>query len=566
MAGQGAIKRALISVTDKTGVVDFARQLVDAYGAEVVSTGGTARVLEEAGIPVRPIEDFTGFPEMMDGRVKTLHPKVHGGLLARRDSEQHMAEAAEHGIQMIDLVCVNLYEFEKTVAKPDVTFADAIEHIDIGGPSMLRSAAKNADSVTVVCDPDDYATVLAEMAEHEGATTLETRRALQYKVYATTARYDAAISSWMAGQLVATGATPQERGLANAAVGGAEAHQTQPLLDADGEFAAADRFGMVLEKAQDLRYGENPHQNAAVYRFADGCGEPFSSASPLVGAEQIQGKPLSYNNFLDADAAWNAVREFDEPAVVILKHQNPCGSAVAEDVTTAYDRAFACDPKSAFGGIIAVNREVPLSLVQHFADVNKQFVEVLIAPSYTPEALERLAKRTNLRVLATGGAEGHAALEMRSVDGGVLVQHVDTVTEDPATFTCPTDRKPTDAEMSDLLFAWKVCKTVKSNAILLAKDLAGIGMGPGQPNRVDSALFACERAEDYCEREGIEPGGFACASDAFFPFRDNVDVLAEHGVTAIIQPGGSVRDDESIQACNEHGIAMIFTGTRHFRH
>ena len=544
MAGQGAIKRALISVTDKTGVVDFARQLVDAYGVEVISTGGTARVLVEAGIPVTPIEEFTGFPEMMDGRVKTLHPKVHGGLLARRDSAQHMAEAAEHGIKMIDLVCVNLYEFEKTVAKPDVTFADAIEHIDIGGPSMLRSAAKNADSVTVVCDPDDYAAVLAEMAEHDGATTLETRRALQYKVYSTTARYDAAISNWMAGQLPA-----------------AEADE----VVSEG-FEPPATLDLHLEKAQDLRYGENPHQAAAVYRFADDFAAMGSSASPLVGAEQLQGKPLSYNNFLDADAAWNAVREFDEPAVVILKHQNPCGSAVAEDVTTAYDRAFACDPKSAFGGIIAVNREVPFELVQHFADVNKQFVEVLIAPSYTPEALERLAKRTNLRVLATGGAEGHAALEMRSVDGGVLVQHVDTVTEDPATFTCPTDRKPTDAEMSDLLFAWKVCKTVKSNAILLAKDLAGIGMGPGQPNRVDSALFACERAEDYCEREGIEPGGFACASDAFFPFRDNVDVLAEHGVTAIIQPGGSVRDDESIQACNEHGIAMIFTGTRHFRH
>ena len=544
MADQGAIKRALISVTDKTGVVDFARTLADTYGVEIVSTGGTARVLEEAGIPVRPIEDFTGFPEMMDGRVKTLHPKVHGGLLARRDSVQHMAEAAEHGIQMIDLVCVNLYEFEKTVAKPDVTFADAIEHIDIGGPSMLRSAAKNADSVTVVCDPDDYAAVLAEMAEHDGATTLETRRALQYKVYSTTAHYDAVISTWMAGQLPA-----------------AEADEV-----ASEGFEPPATLDLHLEKAQDLRYGENPHQTAAVYRFADDFAAMGSSASPLVGAEQIQGKPLSYNNFLDADAAWNAVREFDEPAVVILKHQNPCGSAVAEDVTTAYDRAFACDPKSAFGGIIAVNREVPLSLVQHFADVNKQFVEVLIAPSYTPEALERLAKRTNLRVLATGGADGHATLEMRSVDGGMLVQRVDTVTEDPATFTCPTDRKPTDAEMADLLFAWKVCKTVKSNAILLAKDLAGVGMGPGQPNRVDSALFACERAEDYCERMGIEASGFACASDAFFPFRDNVDVLAEHGVTAIIQPGGSVRDDESIQACNEHGIAMIFTGVRHFRH
>ena len=540
------ISRALISVTDKTGVVEFAQSLVSDYGVEIISTGGTARVLEEAGVPVIPIEEFTGFPEMMDGRVKTLHPKVHGGLLCRRDSEQHMAEAAEHGIQMIDLVCVNLYEFEKTVASPDVTFADAIEHIDIGGPSMLRSAAKNNDSVTVVCDPDDYARILDEMSMHAGCTTLGTRRHLAAKVYTRTASYDTAISAWLNSYL------------ANEDAGAAGT--TAPA------FVPPAAFDLHLEKAQDLRYGENPHQTAAVYRFADSFGNFVSSASPLVGAEQIQGKPLSYNNFLDADAAWNAVREFEEPAVIILKHQNPCGSATGEDVTEAYDRAFACDPKSAFGGIIAVNREVPLSLVEHFADVNKQFVEVLIAPSFTPEALERLSKRPNLRVLATGGADGHAQLEARTVDGGMLVQCVDTVDEDHSTFTFPTTRKPTDAEMEDLIFAWKVCKTVKSNAILIAKDRAGIGMGPGQPNRVDSALLACQRAEEACERMGVEAGGFACASDAFFPFRDNVDVLAAHGVTAIIQPGGSVRDDESIQACDDHGIAMVFTGTRHFRH
>lgn len=540
------ISRALISVTDKTGVVEFAQSLVSDYGVEIISTGGTARVLEEAGVPVIPIEEFTGFPEMMDGRVKTLHPKVHGGLLCRRDSKQHMAEAAEHGIQMIDLVCVNLYEFEKTVASPDVTFVDAIEHIDIGGPSMLRSAAKNNDSVTVVCDPDDYARILDEMSVHAGCTTLGTRRHLAAKVYTRTASYDTAISTWL------------NTYLANEDAGAAGT--TAPA------FVPPAAFDLHLEKAQDLRYGENPHQTAAVYRFADSFGIFASSASPLVGAEQIQGKPLSYNNFLDADAAWNAVREFEEPAVIILKHQNPCGSATGEDVTEAYDRAFACDPKSAFGGIIAVNREVPLSLVEHFADVNKQFVEVLIAPSFSPEALERLSKRTNLRVLATGGADGHAQLEARTVDGGMLVQCVDTVDEDPSTFTFPTTRKPTDAEMEDLIFAWKVCKTVKSNAILIAKDRAGIGMGPGQPNRVDSALLACQRAEEACERMGVEAGGFACASDAFFPFRDNVDVLAAHGVTAIIQPGGSVRDDESIQACDDHGIAMVFTGTRHFRH
>ena len=544
MGSEGRIERALISVTDKTGIVEFAHALVENFGVEVISTGGTAKVLEEAGISVTPIEEFTGFPEMMDGRVKTLHPKVHGGLLARRDSKKHMAEAEEHGIKLIDLVCVNLYEFEKTVANPDVTFEDAIEHIDIGGPSMLRSAAKNNDSVTVVCDPADYDAILEEMHVHGGATTKNTRRRLAAKVYTRTAAYDTAISMWLNTYL----------------------ELQDEAIDPDDPFDIPSVFGMQLTKVQDLRYGENPHQTAAVFRFGSDFEQLGSSPNPLVGAEQIQGKELSYNNFLDADAAWNAVREFDEPAVVILKHQNPCGSAVADDVTTAYDRAFACDPKSAFGGIIAVNREVPLSLVEHFADVNKQFVEVLIAPSYTPEALERLSRRQNLRVLATGGAEGHAKLELRSVDGGMLVQCVDTVDEDPSEFTCPTSRKPTDQEMRDLLFAWNVVKTVKSNAILVAKDQAGIGMGPGQPNRVDSALLACERAEDACERMGVEPTGFVAASDAFFPFRDNVDVLAEHGVTAIIQPGGSVRDDESIKACDDHDIAMIFTGTRHFRH
>ncbi len=536
------IKRALVSVTDKTGVVEFVKALEDEFGVEVISTGGTARVLSEAGVKVVPIEQYTGFPEMMDGRVKTLHPKVHGGLLARRDDPKHMAEAAEHGIGMIDLVVVNLYEFEKTVAKPDVTYADAIEHIDIGGPSMLRSAAKNAASVTVVVDPEDYDGILGEMRSHNGATTLATRRELQLKVYETTALYDTAIATWLADQL-------------DAEEGGAEAESGLP-----------DEFGVWLEKADDLRYGENPQQAAAVYRFADEFAELGSSEHPLVGAEQIQGKPLSYNNYLDADAAWNLVREFDEPACVILKHQNPCGSAVAEDITSAYDRAFACDPKSAFGGIIACNREVPYELVEHFADENKQFVEVIIAPGFSEDAKARMAKRPNLRVLATGGVGKTPELEMRSIDGGVLVQRVDRVVEDPATFTVPTKRKPTDDEMAELLFAWKVCKGVKSNAILISRGKAGIGMGPGQPNRVDSALLACERAEDYCEREGVERGSFACASDAFFPFRDNVDVLAEHGVTCIIQPGGSKRDDESIEACDEHGIAMVFAGARHFRH
>ena len=535
------IKRALISVTNKTGIVEFAQALEAEFGVEIISTGGTARVLKEAGVKVIPIETYTGFPEMMDGRVKTLHPRVHGGLLCRRDSCDHLADAQAHDIGMIDLVCVNLYEFEKTVEDPHVTFADAIEHIDIGGPSMLRSAAKNNDFVTVVSDPVDYSAVLTEMRENDGATTRETRRRLALKVFQTTAAYDGAIAAYLSGVIT----TEKEEG-SEAAV---ESTEKFPRI-----------FTIEATKEQDLRYGENPQQSAAFYRLPD------ASEHSLARAQQIQGKPLSYNNLLDTDAAWTAVREFSEPAVIILKHQNPCGSAVAENIVEAYDRAFSCDPTSAFGGIIAANREIPLEFVEHFADIQKQFVEVFIAPSYTAEARERLSKRKNLRVLATGGITHGGGLEVRTVDGGLLVQDLDLACEDAKTFSVPTKRQPTSDEFDDLLFAWKVCKTVKSNAILIAKDRMGLGMGPGQPNRVDAALLACERAEQACERRGIAAAGLVAASDAFFPFRDNVDTLAAHGVTAIIQPGGSVRDEESIEACNEHGIAMVFTGVRHFRH
>ena len=537
----GVIKRALISVTDKTGLVEFAQVLESEFGVEIISTGGTARVLKEAGVKVIPIETYTGFPEMMDGRVKTLHPRVHGGLLCRRDNRDHIADAQAHDIGMIDLVCVNLYEFEKTVEDPHVTFADAIEHIDIGGPSMLRSAAKNNDFVTVVSDPADYSAVLTEMRENGGATTRDTRRRLALKVFQTTAAYDGAIAAYLSGVIT----TGKEEG-SEAAV---ESTEKFPRI-----------FTIEATKEQDLRYGENPQQSAVFYRLPD------ASEHSLARAQQIQGKPLSYNNLLDTDAAWTAVREFSEPAVIILKHQNPCGSAVAENIVEAYDRAFSCDPTSAFGGIIAANREIPLEFVEHFADIQKQFVEVLIAPSYTAEARERLSKRKNLRVLATGGITHGGGLEVRTVDGGLLVQDLDLACEDARTFSVPTKRKPTSAELDDLLFAWKVCKTVKSNAILVAKDRMGLGMGPGQPNRVDAALLACERAEQACERRGIAAAGLVAASDAFFPFRDNVDTLAAHGVTAIIQPGGSVRDEESIEACNEHDIAMVFTGVRHFRH
>ncbi len=522
------VKRALVSVTDKTGVAEFARALHDEFGVEIVSTGGTAKAIEAAGVPVRPIDDLTGFPEMMDGRVKTLHPKVHGGLLAKRDNAEHMRQAEEHGIGMIDMVVVNLYAFEKTV-ESGAEFGTCIENIDIGGPSMLRSAAKNFESVAVVTEPSTYDAILDEMRANDGATTRETRVKLALKVFQTTNAYDGAIARWLGCQLGETEEYPETRDI-------------------------------HLVKQQGLRYGENPHQSAAFYRV-----DEFATPHSLVNAEQLNGKELSYNNILDTDACWNIAREFDEPAVVILKHQNPCGSATAADVATAYDKAFACDPKSAFGGIIAANVEVSLAMVEHINE-NKQFVEVLIAPSYEPAALELLQQKKNLRVLRTGGVDAPAAVEFRSVDGGMLAQTVDRVTEQPAEFTVPTKRKPTDEEMHELLFAWKVCKGVKSNAILVSKDHAGIGMGPGQPNRVDSAKLACERAHEACERMGVAPDGLVCASDAFFPFRDGLDQLASYGVTAVIQPGGSVRDEEVIQACDEHGIAMVFTGHRHFRH
>lgn len=548
-----AIKRALLSVTNKDGICEFATRLVHDFGVEILSTGGTARVLEAAGITVTHVEDYTASPEMMGGRVKTLHPRIHGGLLCRRDNERDLQDARENNIPMIDLVCVNLYAFEKTIETPGCTLEDAVEHIDIGGPSMLRSAAKNFAAVTTVCDPADYERVLAEMHAHAGHTTLALRSELARKVFATTAHYDTAITAYLTST-----ANKQAVNEQTAHIGGADACTTPNEAPFSQPFP--EQFTCTYTKQMDLRYGENPHQRAAFY------GEAAANAHSVAKATQLQGKELSYNNLLDTDAAWSAVCEFTAPAVVILKHQNPCGSAVASTVTEAYKRAFACDPKSAFGGIIAANREVDLDFVTEFADVNKQFVEVIIAPSFSSAALERLSKRKNLRVLATGGLDHEEALELKSIGGGLLVQTRDSVSEAPEDFTCVTTKKPTTSQMQDLLFAWKVCKTVKSNAILIAKNNAGIGLGCGQPNRVDSAIMACERAAEAAERMGIAANDFACASDAFFPFRDDVDELAKRGVSCIIQPGGSIRDEECIAAANEHGIAMIFTGYRHFRH
>ncbi|HZL06415.1 MAG TPA: bifunctional phosphoribosylaminoimidazolecarboxamide formyltransferase/IMP cyclohydrolase [Coriobacteriia bacterium] len=514
------VKRALVSVTDKSGVVEFCRALADEFGVEIVSTGGTAKVLAEAGVPVRPIDDLTGFPEMMDGRVKTLHPKVHGALLGRRDVPEHMAAAAEHKIELIDMVVVNLYAFEKTVARENVTLEDAIENIDIGGPSMLRSAAKNFDAVAVVTDPASYSDVLAELRANDGATTYPTRKRLATEVFRLTSAYDSAIWMYLS-----------------------EYRQTP--------FPVEARFR--LEKVQDLRYGENPHQQAAFYRRMD------AKEHTLARAEQLQGKELSYNNILDTDACWSAVREFAEPACVIVKHMNPCGTAIDDDIVVAYKRAYEADPISAYGGVMAFNRTVVAELIEAIS-ANKQFVEVMIAPDYAPAALELLAAKPNLRVLRTGGvrpAGGHS--ESRAVEGGVLVQTSDSVTEDPATFTVVTRRQPTSQEMEQLIFAWKVAKSVKSNAILLARDFVSVGVGAGQMNRVNSARIAVEAAGDKAV-------GAVCASDAFLPFPDTLEVVAAAGVTALIQPGGSIRDEAAIAKADELGVAMVFTGRRHFRH
>ncbi|MGI6104713.1 MAG: bifunctional phosphoribosylaminoimidazolecarboxamide formyltransferase/IMP cyclohydrolase [Raoultibacter sp.] len=526
MVADEKIKRALISVTDKTGVADFAAALSTEFGVEIVSTGGTAKALADAGVPVLPIEEITGFPEMMDGRVKTLHPKVHGGLLAKRSNSEHMAQATDHDITMIDMVVVNLYAFTKTVDS-GADFATCIENIDIGGPSMLRSAAKNFESVTVVTQPESYDAILAEMRENAGATTLDTRKNLALKVFQTTNAYDGSIAAWLEQQL-----SGEKEG---------------------SKFSQHINLG--LSKVQDLRYGENPHQEAAFYRRDSYALPDFS----LAHAEQLQGKELSYNNYLDLDAAWTAVREFEEPACVIVKHLTPCGVCVDEECVSAYVRAHECDPVSAFGGVMAFNRPINSDLVVKIFE-NGQFVEAIIAPEFSADALEMYAEKPNARLLCTGGINPPGGeVEYRSVEGGLLCMDSDSATEDPAQFSVPTKRQPSSEEMDELIFAWKTCKSVKSNAIVLAKEKVTVGVGGGQPNRVNSARIAVDQA-------GESAKGSVAASDAFFPFRDGFDVLAQAGVTAVIQPGGSIRDEEVIAAADEQGIAMVFTGHRHFRH
>ena len=530
---------ALLSVSDKTGIVDFAKGL-HALGVQLLSTGGTAHLLKEAGLPVTEVAERTGFPEMLDGRVKTLHPMIHGALLARRDVPEHMATLKEHGITPIDLLVVNLYPFEATVAKAGCTLADAIENIDIGGPAMVRSAAKNWHDVAVLTDPAQYAGVLAELKA--GGVSLKTKFTLATAAFNRISDYGGAISDYLSS------VDPDS-------VESAGAPKRQPFpAQSNGRFV----------KLQDLRYGENPHQQAAFYR------DLHPAPGSLVAAEQLQGKELSYNNIADADAAWECVKQWTAPACVIVKHAGPCGVAVGAGALDAYQKAFKTDPVSSFGGIIAFNVAVDAAAAQA---VDKQFAEVLIAPDFAPEALAVLKHKVSLRILkislagirrdgATAWERGQNAVDVKRVGSGLLIQTADHHELKAADLKVVTKKQPTPEQIEDLLFAWKVAHYVKSNAIVFCKGGTTLGVGGGQPSRLDSARIAATKAEQF----GLSLKGSAVASDAFFPFRDGLDVVAEHGAVCVIQPGGSKRDQEVIAAADEHGIAMVFSGVRHFRH
>ena len=511
--------RALISVFDKTGIVELGKQL-DAAGCELVSTGGTHRTLtEEGGLPVRQVSDLTGSPEILDGRVKTLHPTIHGGILARRDLPEHQAELATQGIGGIDLVVVNLYPFAATISKPDVTLDDALENIDIGGPTMLRAAAKNFPSVAVVVDPADYGWVAEKLAGD--GLSMEERHGLAAKAFRHVADYDNTVAGYLAG----------------------------PSSDS----ALADNLNLTFNQVATLRYGENPHQQGALYVPAQGAG------GGIAGARQRHGRELSYNNLMDADAAWRVVSDFPEPTVAVIKHANPCGLSSHLDLAQAYLQAYEGDTVSAFGGIVGFNRPVTAEAAEA---MNPVFYEVVVAPGYDPAALEILQRKRNLRVLevdATGSELGGLNLDVRPISGGVLIQTPDVSTESQSAWTVATEHAPSETQMDDLAFAWTACKHIKSNAIVFAKDRTLVGMGAGQPNRVVSVHLSQRIAGDRAR-------GCVLASDAFFPFPDNIELAAEAGITAIIQPGGSIRDDEVIAAANQHGIAMVFTGVRHFRH
>ena len=519
------IRQALLSLSDKRGAVEFAQGLA-AQGVKLLSTGGTAKLLRDAGLAVTEIGDYTGFPEMLDGRVKTLHPKVHGGILARRDLPEHLATIEQHGIPTIDLVCVNLYPFRETVAKPNVTLGEAIENIDIGGPAMVRSSAKNYAGVAVVTDPEDYPALLTEMQGNDGALTLATRFGLAKKAFTHTARYDAAIANWLTS-----------------------------LDDANQPQIFPSKLQLAFDRVEILRYGENPHQHAAFYR------DPTPTPGTIAAYKQLQGKELSYNNIADADAAWECVKTFTTPACVIVKHANPCGVAIDVKLLTAYEKAFTTDSTSAFGGIIAFNDTVDSDVVAAM-NARQHFVEVLIAPGFTPEARELLATKQNLRVLELPLAKVYHDFEMKRVGGGLLLQTPDRFNVSEADLKVVTRVEPTAAQIEDLLFAWRVAKFVKSNAIVFCGKGMTLGVGAGQMSRVDSTKIAVSKAQ----HAALTLTGSCVASDAFFPFRDGIDVLAAAGARSVIQPGGSLRDEEVIAAADEHGIAMVFTGARHFRH
>ena len=522
------ITRALISVSDKTGIEAFARKL-SGFGVEILSTGGTSKALADAGIAVKDVSEHTGFPEIMEGRVKTLHPKIHGGILGKHDNDDHITVMQAHDIVPIDMVVVNLYPFVKTMQSGQ-NFNECIENIDIGGPAMIRAAAKNHAHVAVVTDPQDYESVLKEMEENDGMLSYRTRERLAFTAFSLTATYDSSISGWLATQI---------------------------------EEATPRRISFSGTLKQTLRYGENPHQNAALYLSDDAVKRPGAALS-----KQIQGKELSYNNLADTDAAFELVSEFDDPAVAIIKHANPCGVAVGNNVLDAYKRALMCDQESAFGGIIALNRPLTGELA---STIVKRFVEVIIAPSIEEDALDSLRRKSNIRVLETGAMpeRGQRARVMKRIAGGMLVQEADNMVLNPDDLKTVTDREPTEKEMEDLIFAFTVAKHVKSNAIVYAKDLTTVGVGAGQMSRVDSCRIAVMKAKKAAEDAGWDEPlttGSVVASDAFFPFADGLLTAANAGVSAVIQPGGSIRDQEVIDAANERGLAMVFTGLRHFNH
>jgi len=515
------IRRALLSVSDKTGLVDFARELIS-HEVEILSTGGTARTLQQAGIPVTPVSSVTGFPEILGGRVKTLHPKIHGGILARRGDSGQMAELEQHGIAPIDLVAVNLYPFEKTVSSADVTVADALENIDIGGPCMIRAAAKNYPAVAVIVEPAQYGQVIAEMKENGGSLSLETRRGLSLRAFQRTGQYDGAISAFLEG--------------------------------GESSDAPPEAPSLHLRKVQDLRYGENPHQSAALYKDAS------SYAVNPEYARQLHGKALSFNNILDMNAAIGLVAEFDSPCAVVLKHNNPCGAAVDTDIFKAYELAFQTDPVSAFGGIVALNRELDTPVAEK---MSKVFLEVVLAPSFSSAALELLTVKKNIRLIEWPmDRAGQTGWDIKKVQDGYLLQSMDSGPGSEPEFKVVSERQPTEEEWEGMRFGWKVVKWVKSNAVIYVKSGRTVGIGAGQMSRIDSSKLAVAKANEA----GLDLNGTVVVSDAFFPFRDGVDAAAEAGATAVIEPGGSIRDEEVIAAANERGMAMVFTGIRHFRH